>query len=108
MRQNSQIGLLNELQELLDEQNDLARQGKLSGVENLCERTNEIVEEFSRSGMLKSGKFLAEIKRLEKAYRSLMLTLTNQRDEIGKELDRIRKGRKTIGVYRDSIQIPGK
>jgi len=108
MRNNNQIELLGELQGLVDEQSELARQGKLSEVESLCERTKEILDELSRSGALKSDGLIPERERLEKSYESLRLTLSNQRDEVGRELDRIRKGRKTIGVYRDSIRIAGK
>jgi hypothetical protein len=100
--------LLGELQRLLDEQNELARQGKLSYVESLCNRTNEIVNEMSRCGIFESDKFRQERERLARSYESLRLTLSNQRDEVSREMDRIRKGRKTIGVYRDSIQIAGK
>ena len=108
MGNDSQLQLLCELQRLLDEQNELARQGKLSEVEALCERTSGIVEEMSRCGIFESGKFSRERKRLARSYESLRLTLSNQRDEVGREMDRIRKGRKTIGVYRDSIQIARK
>ena len=108
MRNGSQLELLGELQRLLDEQNELARQGKLSDVESLCDRTNEIVDEMSRCGILESDKFQQERKRLARSYESLRLTLSNQRDEVGREMNRIRKGKKTIGVYRDSIQVAGK
>lgn len=108
MNSDSQIQLLSELQGLLDEQNELARQGKLSEVESICERTNGIVQEISRCGILKSGNFPKHRERLLRSYESLRLTLSNQRDEVGREIERIRKGKKTIRVYRDSIQIAGK
>jgi hypothetical protein len=108
MCNDSQLQLLSELQRLLDEQNELARQGKLSEVEGLCERTSGIVEEISRCGIFKSDKFSRERKRLARSYESLRLALSNQRDEVGREMDRIRKGRRTIGVYRDSIQAARK
>lgn len=108
MSNDSQLQLLGELQGLVDEQNELARQGKLSEVESLCERTSGVVEEVSRCGILELEGFSRERKRLARSYESLRLTLSNQRDEVGRELNRIRKGKKTIGVYRDSIQIAGK
>lgn len=108
MRSDRQKQLLEKLQRLLREQNDLARQGKLSEVEALCGRTGGLIEEISRAGILELDEFAKERKRLAHSYDDLRLTLSNQRDEVGRELKRIRKGRKTIGVYRDSIQTARK
>jgi len=108
MRSDRQRQLLEELQRLLREQNDLARQGKLSRVEALCGRTGGLIEEISRAGILKLDEFARQRKQLADTYENLRLTLSDQRDQISQELNRIRKGRKTIGVYRDSIQTARK
>ncbi len=108
MRSDRQEQLLEKLQRLLREQNDLARQGKLSQVEALCERTGGLIEEISRAGILKLDEFALQRKQLADTYESLRLTLSDQRDQTSRELNRIRKGRKTIGVYRDSIQTARK
>lgn len=108
MTDESQMKLLGRLQRLLDEQNELARQGKLGEVEGLCRKADDTVKEISRFGIFESGKFPKQHKSLLRSYESLRLTLSNQRDEVGREIDRIRKGKKTIGVYRDSIRISGK
>ncbi len=108
MRSDRQKQLLEKLQKLLGEQNDLARQGKLSEVEALCERTNGLIEEISRAGILKLDEFARQRKQLADTYENLRLTLSDQKDEVTRELNRIRKGRKTIGVYRDSIRTARK
>ena len=108
MRTDKQNQLLEELQRLLNEQNNLARQGKLRRVQALCERTGGLIEELSRSGILESEEFAPQRRQLADMYENLRLTLSDQRDQAGKELDRIRKGTKTIGVYRDSIQTARK
>ncbi len=100
--------LFEELQRLLSEQHNLARQGKLRRVQALCERTGSLVEELSRSGVLESDEFAAQRRQLADLYENLRLTLSDQRDQTAKELGRIRKGRKTIGAYRDSIQTARK
>jgi len=104
MRTDRQKQLLEKLQRVLCEQNDLARQGKLSQVEALCERTGGLIEEISRAGILKLDEFARQRKQLADTYENLRLTLSDQRDQTARELNRIRKGRKTIGVYRDSIR----
>jgi len=104
MDRGRQIWLLNELQRLLEEQTDLARQGKLYEVERLGGQASNIVEEIARVGILEATEFHEQRRKLAEAYRELRLTLSDQRDEVGRELNRIRKGKKTIGVYRKSIQ----
>jgi hypothetical protein len=108
MGTDRQVWLLNEMQRLLEGQIDLARQGKLSEVEALGEKVDGIVEEIARTGTLKSAEFEGQRKNIAGLYRNLKLTLTDQRDEVSSELDRIRRGRKTIGVYRSSIQAARK
>lgn len=108
MRTDKENQLFEELQRLLSEQNNLARQGKLRRVQALCERTGGLIEELSRSGILESEEFAAQRRQLADLYENLRLTLSDQRDQAGKELGRIRKGRKTIGAYRDSIRTARK
>ena len=104
MSADRQIWLLNELQRLLGEQTDLARQGKLYEVERLGGQARSIVEEMAQGGILEQAEFQEQRRKLAEAYQELRLTLSGQRDEVSRELNRIRKGRKTIGVYRKSIQ----
>jgi hypothetical protein len=104
MDTDRQIRLLNEMQRLLEGQINLARQGRLSEVEALGQKVNGIVEEIAQIGTLASAEFEGQRKQIARLYRNLKLTLTDQRDEVSRELDRIRRGRKTIGVYRSSIQ----
>ncbi len=108
MRDDRQSQLLKKLQKLLDEQNDLTRQGKLGEVHALCEQASSVIEEVSRAGILELDEFAGERKRLARSYENLRLTLSDQKDEVCRELNRIRKGRKTLGVYRDNIQVARK
>ena len=108
MSPNERICLLDELQRLLEGQIELARQGKLGELEDLGRQAGVITEEIGRAGILEQAEFDQRRKLLARLYQELRLTLSNQRDEVSRELDRIRRGRKTIGVYRDSIQIAGK
>ena len=104
MTEQEQTRLLDELQGLLERQNDVARQGRLSELEVLCEKTEQVAEQIARAGTLKLPEFAPWRRRLARLYEELRLTLSDQRDEVVKEMNRIRRGRRTIGVYRDSIQ----
>ena len=105
--------LLDDLQRRWKEQAEAARQGRLSQVEKLGEQSGRIAEEAARRGILCSAEYAEQRERLRGLYEDLRLTLSDQRDKIGQELDTIRKYRKTIGTYRHSIQMaeqrmPGK
>jgi len=89
MRTDRQKQLLEKLQRVLCEQNDLARQGKLSQVEALCERTGGLIEEISRAGILKLDEFARQRKQLADTYENLRLTLSDQRDQTARELNQI-------------------
>jgi len=103
MSTDRQICLLDKLQGLLEEQVELARQGKLSEVETLGERAGAIVEEIARAGILELADFKEQHERLTELYRDLRLTLAGQKDEVGRQLKKVHKGRKTIGAYRNNI-----
>lgn len=103
MSTDRQIYLLDELQSLLEEQVEQARGGRLSKVETLSERAGAIVEEIARAGILEAAEFKGRRERLAELYRDLRLTLAGQKDEVGRQLEKVRKGRKTIGAYRSNI-----
>ena len=103
MGTDRQIWLLSELQRLLEGQIELARQGKLGEVETLGEQAGDIATEIGQTGILERAGFEEQRKRLAGLYRDLRLTLSDQKDEVFRELSRIRRGRRTIGAYRSNI-----
>jgi hypothetical protein len=104
MSANTHKHLLDELQRLLEEQIDSARQGKLGRIETLGEQVGRVIKEIARAGILKRPEYAAQRERLRGLCEDLRLTLSDRRDEAGRELNKIRKGKKTIGAYRRAIQ----
>ena len=104
MSANTHKHLLDELQRLLEEQIESARRGKLGRIETLGKQVGHITEEIVRTGILKRPEYAAQHEHLRALYEDLRLTLSGQRDDVGRELNKIRKGKKTIGAYRRAIQ----
>ncbi len=103
MATDRQIWLLTRLQGSLQKQIELARQAKIGEVETLALQTGDIADEIARTGILKLAEFAGKREKLAKLYRDLSLTLNDRKDEIRSQLNRIRRGKKTLGVYRSNL-----
>jgi len=100
---DGQIHLLNELQNLLEKQIELARQSNINEIEVLSKQASSLVGKIARSGVLESSEFKSQCEQLRKLYQDLCLALTTQQAETAEELSRVRKGKKTIETYRSNI-----
>ncbi len=103
MSTDKQTHLLDDLQSLLEKQIELAQQGNISGVEVLSKQANSLVRKIAQTRILELREFKNRREQLQKLYDSLLLAITAQRAEAAGELNRVRKGRKTIETYRNNI-----
>ncbi len=101
--QDKRSRLLDDLQNLLDKQIELAHQGRVGGVEKLSAEADRLVGEIVRAGMLELPELQKRREHLQKSYEDLRLVLTAQKADVSRELSRVRKGKKAIGVYRSNI-----
>ena len=95
--------VLDDLQSLLEKQIELARQGNIRDVEALSKQTSSLVGKIGQRGILELTEFKNRREQLQKLYEALYLAITAQKAGIFEELRRVRKGKKTIEVYRRSI-----
>jgi hypothetical protein len=103
MSDDKQMILLNGLQDILEKQISLARQGNVTAVERLVGQAGSLMGKVVESGVLERTEFEGSRKRLQGLYKELCLSLTAQKAAVARELNRIRKGKKTIGIYRSNI-----
>jgi len=103
MSTEKQTHLLDDLQDLLEKQIELAQQGNISGVEVLSKQANSLVRKIAQTRILELCEFENRREQLQKLYQNLCLALTAQQAETAGELSRVRKGRKTIEAYRNNI-----
>lgn len=94
---------INDLQNLLEKQIGLARQGNFNKVELLSRQAESLVREIVQSGILELAEYKNQLKQLRKLYQELCLALTAQQDKTAEELGRVRKGRKAINTYHKNV-----
>jgi len=102
---DGQIHLLNELQSLLEKQIELARKGKINEIEVLSKQAGSLVGEIARSVVFESAEFRSRREQLRKLYQNLCLALAAQQAETAEKLSQVRRGKKTIEVYRNNVQF---
>jgi hypothetical protein len=100
---DKQIHLLNDLQNLLEKQIEMAQQGNIRDIEVLSKRTESLVRKITQTGITKLVEFETRQEQLQKLYKSLCLALAAQKTNVSEELSRVRKGKKTVAAYRNSI-----
>jgi len=94
--------MLDKLQNLLDQQLELAHRGIFTGpkIKVLGQKADCLVEIITQAGILEKPEFEKQKNKLEKSYQNLCLAITAQRADTADKLSRIRRGRKIIETYR--------
>ena len=95
--------LINDLQALLKKQIEFTNKGDIGGVESLSIQVSSLIEECMHNNILNNPAFKNQREELYKLYGQLSLALSAQRAGTGEQINRIRKGKKTIAAYRSSI-----
>jgi len=94
---------LYELQNMLKKQITLARQGNVNEIEALSQKASSLVGKIVKLGILESPDCKSQRESLRKLYQELYLALTAQQAENTKELNKVRRGKKTIATYGGNI-----
>jgi hypothetical protein len=103
MSVEKQIQLLDELEKLLNRQTVLAHKGDIAELEILALKADSVVKQISNPKILKSPEFQQRRNKLKTLYQACGLALTAEKAEIGRELKKIQKNKKTINAYRNNI-----
>ncbi len=94
---------IQELIKLLQQQLNLASQGRIEEIEALVAQSDPVVKQLSEAQVLERDGFKAEKQKLEKLYRKIYLALTDRHKGISNELQSVRKGRRTLKAYRGNV-----
>jgi hypothetical protein len=102
---DKKIHLLDELQNLLKKQIELAHQGNPDNrhFESLSRQANLLVEKITQARILELPEFKNRREHLQKLYGDLCLALTAQKADIADKLSQIRKCKKALKAYRTNI-----
>ena len=100
--QKEDIVLLNRLTKLLEEQINVIHHSDMTGrkVEILAEQTQVLVDEAAQKHLLDLEQFKDHREHIKRLYNNLNLALIARKNEAEKQINQIRKGKKTIGAYR--------
>jgi hypothetical protein len=100
-----QTYLLNKLKRLLEEQIQIIHQGNTNDdrVDNFNKQAESIVGKIVETGILEIEELNQQREKLKKLYNILNLAVIAQRDEAAKNIKEIRRGKKTIEVYRGNL-----
>lgn len=98
------ILLLNKLTKLLEEQINIIQCSDVSGrrVEALVEQIQSIVSEVAAKGLLDLERFKDKREHIVRLYNNLNLAVIARKNETEKQLNHVRKGKKTIETYRSN------
>ena len=103
MSMEKQIQLLDQLEKLLNRQTVLAYKGNIAELEVLALQADSVVKQISNSKILESPEFQQRRNKLKTLYQACGLALSAEKAEIGRELKKIHKNKKTLNVYRNNI-----
>lgn len=103
MSMEKQIQLLDQLEKLLNRQTVLAHKGNIAELEVLALQADSVVKQIRNSKILESPEFQQRRNKLKTLYQACGLALSAEKAEIGRELKKIHKNKKTINVYRNNI-----
>jgi hypothetical protein len=103
MSSGEDIRLLEELENLLEKQMVLARRGSFAAVLQLAGRCEPLVAKIAAAGLFEKPEHKASNDRLADLYKDLHLLLSSQQSAAAEQLKSVRKGKKTLAVYRNNI-----
>jgi hypothetical protein len=95
--------LVDELQQLLERQLDLARAGSLAGLQQLGERVDAVVSRITEAGMMDSPPLRSRMPALEGLYRELCTVLVAQQQETSNTLRAVRQGKRLLRTYEKHV-----
>ena len=102
MKADEQMRLLDNLQSLLEKQIEMARRSNFRRVEALAEQADSIVEKIVKIKPFGQSELDSRCEHLVKLYKKLELILTAGKDSVGRQLQQVGSGKKTLHVYRNN------
>lgn len=102
MSTDEKIHLLDNLQNLLETQIEMARRSNLRRVEALAEQADSVVEKITKAKPFDQPEFDGRCEHLTELYKKLQLILAAGKDSVGRQLRQVSNARKTLKTYRNN------
>lgn len=94
--------LLDNLQNLLEKQIEMARKSNFRCLEELAMQSESIVEEIIGTKTFEGSEFDVARNNISELYKKLELILVAAQDSVKKQQRQVSEGRKTLQAYSDS------
>ena len=104
--QQEDVLLINKLTKMLEEQiNVIQCSSDIYGkkIEAFAEQIQSIVDEIACKGLLELEQFRDKREHIKRLYDNLNLAVIARSNETEKQLNHVRKGKKTINAYHNNI-----
>jgi hypothetical protein len=95
--------LVTGLEDILEKQLKLMRTSRDKAAFDLAEQTADFVGIIGREEILKNDKFATQRQNIQRLYKELTLATAERKQSVSAELNKIRKGKKSVGAYKSEI-----
>lgn len=99
----SEEKLVASLENLLEKQLKLMQSSKDKAALQLAVQTTDCVNIIGQKKILNNDKFATQRKNIERLFKELTLTTAERKVSITSELNKMRKGKITVGAYKNKI-----
>lgn len=89
------------LENILEKQLKLMHKSRDKAASDLADKTTDFVHIIGQKKILGDDKFAMQRKNIERLFKELILAAAERKFSISTELNKIRKGKKTVGAYKN-------
>jgi hypothetical protein len=92
--------LVADLEGVLEKQLKLMRNSRDKAAADLADKTTDFVNIIGQKKILNNDKFAVQRKNIQRLFKELTLATAERTNSVSSELNKIRKGKKSIGAYK--------
>jgi hypothetical protein len=92
------------LENILEKQLKLMRASRDKAVFDLAGQTTDFVNVIEQKEILKDDQFAAQRRNIQRLFNELTLATAERKLSVSSELNIIRKGKKSVGAYKNEIE----
>ena len=100
--ENSNETIVANLESLLEKQLYLMRNSRDKAAGELIEKTTEFASYVGENKILNNNNFAKQRANIKRLYREITLATAARKDSITAELNKIRKGKNSLGAYKNN------
>jgi hypothetical protein len=92
--------LVADLEGVLEKQLKLMRNSRDKAAADLADKTTDFVNIIGQKKILNNDKFAVQRKNIQRLFKELTLATAERTNSVSSELNKIRKGKKSVGAYK--------